>query len=166
MALALSAGLGAAFVQGLSDPRWCWAVVLGLLVRMMLNALDGMMAREHGMTSKSGAVLNELGDVVSDALVMWPLALMPGMHAGWVGALLWLSVVNEYAGVLGSSLGTQRRYEGPMGKSDRTLVWGVLCISLGLGLNVTAVLMPVVYGVLACLGWSTWRRIQKTISDE
>jgi len=166
MAIVLSGGLGAAFVQGLSDPRWFWMVVVGLLVRMMLNALDGMMARQYGMTSKAGAVLNELGDVVSDALVMWPLALLPGMHWGWVGALLWLSAVNEFAGILGSSIGTERRYEGPMGKSDRTLIWGVLCIGLGLRFDVTFGLMPAVYVVLACLVWSTWRRIKKTLSDE
>ena len=100
MAIALSGGLGYAFVLGLEHRAWFYAVAAGLLLRMALNALDGMMARQFDMTSKAGAVLNELGDVVSDALVMWPLAWLLGVHPGWVGALLWMSAVNECAGVL------------------------------------------------------------------
>jgi CDP-diacylglycerol--glycerol-3-phosphate 3-phosphatidyltransferase len=33
---------------------------------MALNAIDGMLAREHDMQSPLGAMLNELGDVLSD----------------------------------------------------------------------------------------------------
>src|SRR5207247_476853 len=45
-----------------------------LLLRMALNALDGMMARERHMASSLGMVLNELGDVVSDLALYLPLA--------------------------------------------------------------------------------------------
>ena len=38
-----------------------------LLLRMALNAIDGMLAKEHQMASKLGAILNELGDGCSDA---------------------------------------------------------------------------------------------------
>ena len=82
LAIVLSGGLGYAFVLGLANRYWFFAVAGGLLVRMALNALDGMMARTFNLTSKGGAVLNELGDVVSDALVMWPLALVPGCTSG------------------------------------------------------------------------------------
>src|SRR5690349_16371261 len=37
-----------------------------LLLRMALNAIDGMMARELNMKATLGAVLNEAGDVLSD----------------------------------------------------------------------------------------------------
>lgn len=37
-----------------------------LLVRMALNAIDGMLAREFGQKSVLGGYLNEMGDVVSD----------------------------------------------------------------------------------------------------
>ena len=43
------------------------AVPLWMFVRMALNAIDGMLAREFGQKSRLGAYLNELGDVVSDA---------------------------------------------------------------------------------------------------
>ena len=165
MAILLSGALGCAFVLGLEQRGWFCAVAVGLLLRMALNALDGMMARQFNMTSKAGAVLNELGDVVSDALVMWPLALLPGVHAGWVGALLWMSAVNEYAGVLGASAGGERRYEGPMGKSDRTLVWGVFCLLLSAGVPVESHVQIGLWIVLAGLCWSTFRRVRATLNE-
>ena len=165
VAILLSGGLGYAFVLGLEHRAWFFAVAVGLLLRMALNALDGMMARQFDMTSKAGAVLNELGDVVSDALVMWPLAWLPGVHPGWVGALLWMSAVNECAGVLGASVGEERRYEGPMGKSDRTLVWGVFCLLLGAGVPVEGHVQTGVWVVLAGLCWSTFRRVRATLNE-
>ena len=165
MAILLSGGLGYAFVLGQEQRSWFYAVAAGLLLRMALNALDGMMARQFSMTSTAGAVLNELGDVVSDALVMWPLALLPGVHAGWVGALLWMSAVNEYAGVLGASVGGERRYEGPMGKSDRTLVWGLFCLLLGAGVPVEGHVQTGVWVVLAGLCWSTFRRVRAILNE-
>lgn len=165
MAILLSGGLGYAFVLGLEHRGWFYAVAAGLLLRMALNALDGMMARQFSMTSKAGAVLNELGDVVSDALVMWPLAWFPGVHPGWVGALLWMSAVNECAGVLGASVAGERRYEGPMGKSDRTLVWGVFCLLLGAGVPIEGHVQTGVWVVLAGLCWSTFRRVRATLNE-
>ena len=99
-----------------------------LLLRMALNAVDGMLAREHGQKSKLGGYLNELGDVVSDAALYAPFALVPPFGAGWVGAVVVLSVVSEFAGVLGP----ERRYDGPLGKSDRALVFGALGLWVGL----------------------------------
>jgi CDP-diacylglycerol---glycerol-3-phosphate 3-phosphatidyltransferase len=162
-ALVLSGCMGWMFAQGQDQTAWYFMVVLCLLLRMILNALDGMMARSHRMTTKGGAVLNELGDVVSDALVMWPLALLTGMHAGWVGALLWLSAVNELSGVLGGWLNGERRYDGPMGKSDRTLAWGVLCLFLGFEADVSEGLPIALCVVFLCLIGSTGIRIYKTV---
>ena len=56
-----------------------------LLARMALNAVDGMLAREHAMQSALGAILNELGDVLSDTALYLPLAAAPGPapRAGW-----------------------------------------------------------------------------------
>ena len=163
-AILLSGGLGYAFVLGLSNRSWFFAVAGGLLLRMALNALDGMMARNFDMTSKGGAVLNELGDVASDALVMWPLALVPGVHVGWVAAILWLAAINEYAGVLGASISGKRCYDGPMGKSDRTLVWGVFCLLLGAGVSIEPYIEYGIYAVIIGLLWSTVRRVRSTLT--
>jgi len=96
-------------------------------------------------------------------LVMWPLALLPGVHAGWVGGLLWLAALNEMTGVLGGWLTGERRYEGPMGKSDRTLVWGLFSLMLGAGANVVPYVEKGIAVVMVCLILSTFIRIRKAL---
>ncbi|NJN46114.1 MAG: CDP-alcohol phosphatidyltransferase family protein [Candidatus Competibacteraceae bacterium] len=106
-----------------------------LFVRMALNAIDGMLAREHGMTTPLGALLNELGDAVSDTALYLPLALVPGMPTVLIILLVILALLTELAGMCAVQIGAQRRYDGPMGKSDRALVLGTVALLLGFGLQ-------------------------------
>jgi len=108
---------------------------LWFLLRMALNAVDGMLAREHGQTSALGAYLNELTDVISDAALYLPFAFLPGAHPGIVAAVIFLATLAEMAGMLGATVGGERRYDGPMGKSDRALVFGVLGLLVGCGVD-------------------------------
>lgn len=104
-----------------------------MFLRMALNAVDGMLAREFGQQSRLGAYLNELSDVVADAALYLSLLSVPGVsvHAVWLFA--WTAALTEYAGVLGLMVGASRRYDGPMGKSDRAFVVGVLGVLLAFG---------------------------------
>jgi len=106
---------------------------LALFLRMALNAIDGMLAREHGQASKLGAILNELGDVVADAAMYLPLALRPEFPALPLVVLVVLAIIVEMTGVIGVQIGASRRYDGPFGKSDRAFVFGALGLLLGLG---------------------------------
>ena len=85
---------------------------LWLFLRMALNAIDGMLAREHDMQSRLGALLNEIGDVVSDAALYLPLALMPSLPGMLVVLIVLLSVMVEMAGVVSVQIGGSRRYDG------------------------------------------------------
>ena len=104
-----------------------------LFLRMALNAIDGMLAREHGQMSKLGAVLNELGDVLADAAMYLPLALRPEFPPVAVVLLVLFAVIVEMTGVIGVQVGASRRYDGPFGKSDRAFAFGALGLALGLG---------------------------------
>ncbi|MGT2451859.1 CDP-alcohol phosphatidyltransferase family protein [Cupriavidus basilensis] len=106
-----------------------------LFVRMALNAVDGMLAREHGQQSVLGAYLNELGDIVSDLALILPFALVSPFGAGEVMVFAVLAVIVECAGLIGPLAGASRRYDGPLGKSDRALVLGALGLWVGLGLS-------------------------------
>lgn len=108
---------------------------LVLLLRMGLNAIDGMLAREHGQQSRLGAFLNELGDVVSDAALYLPLAWVPMVWVPLIGSVVVLAVISEMAGVVALQVGARRQYQGPMGKSDRALWFGVLGLALGFGVT-------------------------------
>jgi CDP-diacylglycerol--glycerol-3-phosphate 3-phosphatidyltransferase len=134
-ALALSL-MGGGLVLFVPDARWPLLVIPVLLfVRMALNAIDGMLAREHDMRSRLGALLNELGDVLSDAALYLPLATLDGITAWPVVLVVVLAIVSEMTGVLAQTIGSTRRYDGPMGKSDRAFVLGALALLLGLGVS-------------------------------
>ncbi len=106
-----------------------------LFARMALNAVDGMLAREHGMKSALGGFLNELGDVLSDSALYLPLAALSGVSAAGVVLVVVLAIVSEMTGVIAVQIGAARRYDGPMGKSDRAFVFGLACLLLGLGVK-------------------------------
>jgi CDP-diacylglycerol--glycerol-3-phosphate 3-phosphatidyltransferase len=110
-------------------------VPLTMFVRMALNAVDGMLAREHGMQTVLGGFLNELTDVLADCALYLPFALVLPAYGWLVVAVVLAAVVGEYAGVIAQALGGSRRYDGPMGKSDRAFVFGLIALLLGAGLE-------------------------------
>jgi CDP-diacylglycerol--glycerol-3-phosphate 3-phosphatidyltransferase len=138
-----SIGAGAV-TAWLADSRAVFLIIpVWLLARMALNAIDGMLAREFHQKSVLGAYLNEIGDVVSDAALYAPFALVAPFGSPGIGLVIVLSILAEFAGALGPAIGASRRYEGPMGKSDRAVVFGALALWVGCSAP-----MP------AWLGWS------------
>ncbi len=136
---------------------------VSLLIRMALNALDGMMARTYNMQSKKGELLNELGDVLADVAMFLPLVLLPGLHPLVLFAFVILGVINEFTGVLAKAVNGERRYDGPMGKSDRALLVGIILLLLYFFPEVK-VALNIVFGVgILLLVISTAIRIKKTL---
>ncbi|MGE8405532.1 MAG: CDP-alcohol phosphatidyltransferase family protein [Pseudomonas sp.] len=114
-----------------SEHPWLFALLpLWMLLRMALNAVDGMLAREFGQQSRLGAYLNELCDLIADAALYLPFALLAGVSPTLVVLLVFAALVSEYAGVMGPLAGASRRYDGPMGKSDRAFVFGALGLAV------------------------------------
>lgn len=152
-----------------------WLYPPVLLVRMALNAVDGQLARLHGQASPLGAFLNELGDVASDAVLYVPLLgpliaiLTPGPPV-LLALLLLLAVVllgalTEMAGVCAVQVGASRRYDGPLGKSDRAFAFGLLAVALAVGLDRDGW----VNGYLALLallaGWTVVNRVRGALAE-
>lgn len=132
-ALVLSVAMGAVLATWPAS-RWAMAAVpVVLLLRMALNALDGMMAREGGKESKLGLALNEVGDIVADGALYFPFALSLGIHPFLAGGFVLLAAASEAAGLCGIATGAGRRYDGPFGKSDRAAVIGALAIVAAAG---------------------------------
>lgn len=126
VAAALVSIILGAFLAWSGSAAWFALVPVWLFLRMALNAIDGMLAREHGQKSTLGAYLNEIGDVVSDAALYAPFALVAPFSGPWIFAVIFLATLTEFAGLAGATVGASRRYDGPMGKSDRAVVFGVL----------------------------------------
>ncbi len=128
VAVFLSILMGAGFFFYKDHSILLLLIPFGYLLRMILNALDGMMATEFNMKSKLGEILNELGDVISDLVIILPMIMIPKMSPWVIITFAFLSVINEFSGVLAKSVSGARHYEGPMGKSDRALLIGLFCI--------------------------------------
>ena len=125
-ACAISVILGL-ILTALSGYHWLFILIpIWLFVRMALNAIDGMLAREFNQKSRLGGYLNEITDVVSDAALYLPFAFVHPFDALQIGLIIWLSALTEFCGVLGQVQGKTRRYDGPLGKSDRAFLFGVL----------------------------------------
>jgi len=135
LALALSIATGMAIWAAPQQPLLLLLLPIVLFVRMALNAIDGLLAREHAMKTDLGALLNELGDVFSDAVLYLPLAAIPGIAAPLIVGVVILAIVSEMTGVLALAIGAGRRYDGPMGKSDRALLFGLLGLLLAVGVT-------------------------------
>ena len=71
--------------------------------------------------------------MVSDAALYLPFAQLAPFGVTSVGLVILLAALSEMAGALGPMVGAPRRYDGPMGKSDRAFVFGALGLYVGLG---------------------------------
>jgi CDP-diacylglycerol--glycerol-3-phosphate 3-phosphatidyltransferase len=139
MLLSFAAGLA---ILHFHDMHILLLLPAALLLRMALNAIDGMLAREHNQKSALGAILNELGDVFSDAALYLPLATFLPFNPTLMVLIVLLAVISELTGVVAVQIGASRRYDGPMGKSDRALAFGILGLLLGLQLPIFRVIAP------------------------
>lgn len=140
-------------------------VPLWMFFRMAFNAVDGMLAREHNQQTPLGAFLNELTDVASDAALYLPFALVLPGHPVWVGVVIVLAGLSEFAGALGTTVGASRRYDGPMGKSDRAFAFGVLGLWVALEAPLpswAAWLMPAMAMLIV---FTTVRRVRSALAE-
>nr|WP_093317728.1 CDP-alcohol phosphatidyltransferase family protein [Thorsellia anophelis] len=103
-----------------------------MFLRMALNAIDGIMAKEHNQKSSLGGYLNELSDVIADLFLFLPFAFIAPFSIYSIGTVIILSIISELCGVLAHSIKVERRYDGPLGKSDRALIFGALALWVGL----------------------------------
>lgn len=131
-AMLVSLALGGVLCLAGEHHRLFLFLPLWMFLRMAFNAVDGMLAREFGQKSVLGAYLNELSDVISDAVLYLPFVMISPF--GWmsVSAVIFFAALSEMAGALGPMVGSERRYDGPMGKSDRAFVFGTLGLWVGL----------------------------------
>lgn len=110
-------------------PHWVLLLLpLWMLIRMAFNAVDGMLAREFNQQSKLGAFYNELCDVISDTALYSCFIAFGFIQSEGLLLIVFLAILTEYAGVMAPLVGIERRYDGPMGKSDRAFWFGLLAV--------------------------------------
>ena len=120
---AIAAGVSLVFADGRTECYLAAAVLIQL--RLLCNLLDGMVAIEGGLKSKSGEIYNDLPDRISDAVILilagysisWPAW---SRELGWSAAFF--AVMTAYARVLGGAVGLAQDFCGPMAKPHRMAV--------------------------------------------
>jgi len=144
----------------IADNTWAFLLLPAWLpIRMAMNAMDGMLAREFGHATALGAYLNELSDILSDAALYVPFAFVAPFGPWSVGIVIFAACVSEMAGALGPAVGAQRRYDGPMGKSDRALAFGALGLCIGLVGPLPPVFLWTMPAIALLIGWNIVNRV-------
>ena len=128
LSIAFAAGAGAAFaiapVRG-GYAAWVIAAAACIQLRLLCNMLDGMLAIEGGLKSRTGDIYNELPDRLADVFILagagYALVNVPyGPALGWLAAVL--ALLTAYIRALSGSLGLPQRFLGPMAKQHRMFV--------------------------------------------
>ncbi|KFE55417.1 CDP-alcohol phosphatidyltransferase family protein [Pseudomonas syringae] len=164
-ACAISIVVGATVALFASHP-WVFVLIpLWMIVRMALNAIDGMLAREFGQQSRLGAYLNELTDVIADSALFLPFALIPGVNLLLILLVTLGAIFSEYAGVLGPMIGASRRYDGPMGKSDRAFVFGVIGAAVAVGWFVPLWINIILAVIAGLLVYTVINRVRRGLAE-
>jgi CDP-diacylglycerol---glycerol-3-phosphate 3-phosphatidyltransferase len=97
-------------------------------LRLVLNLLDGALARRSGRSHARGELLNELCDRLADIALLAPVAVLPGASPvvvllGVVGALL-----ASYVGITTRAAGGERTYRGILSKPGRMVLLSVAAV--------------------------------------
>ena len=161
-AMLLSLAYGALLAWFPGDARLWFGVPVFMFLRMAMNAVDGMLANFTNRKTALGALLNEICDQVSDAALVLPFALARGINAQLLVATAMMALLVEFAGVAALLVGSPRRFDGPMGKSDRAVAFGLLALLIGFGTQ-PIVLNGLLGAILLLSGWALFNRVRRAL---
>jgi phosphatidylglycerophosphate synthase len=100
---------------------------ISIQLRLICNLLDGMVAVEGKLGSKSGEIYNDLPDRIADPLILIAAGYAtPYPALGWCAGLL--AVFTAYVRLLGGSTGAGQDFRGPMAKPQRMAVMTMACL--------------------------------------
>ncbi len=122
--MAVAAAL-AFYLGGVAAPVW-YAVAAGLVfLNGWLDVVDGALAREQGVASPAGDLLDHVLDRYADIVIIGGLAA--GIGEYWLGFLAVTGVVmTSYLGTQAQAVGLDRVYGGLVGRADRLAIIGVV----------------------------------------
>jgi len=124
----LFAAAGAAALVAWPDWRGMLACALAILLRLLCNLFDGMVAVEAGRgATPVGALYNDVPDRIADSMFLVAFGYLIGMSwLGWLAALL--AVATAYIRALGGALGLAQDFRGPMAKPHRMWLLGIALV--------------------------------------
>jgi CDP-diacylglycerol--glycerol-3-phosphate 3-phosphatidyltransferase len=119
---------GACLLLSPDVPVLLLAVPLLVVVRIVLNLIDGNMARRTGRIHARGELYNELGDRLADVAFLAPVAFLPGASPQVVLLGVLTGVMASYVGITAKAAGGERIYRGVLSKPGRMALLTACCI--------------------------------------
>lgn len=121
------AALGAYALLRVPWPSGPWLCALAIVLRLLCNLFDGMVAVEGGRQTPTGALYNEVPDRLADSLFLVALGYAAGIGwLGWLAALL--AALTAYIRTLGGTLALAQDFRGPMAKPHRMWLMVAACV--------------------------------------
>src|SRR5689334_11958771 len=105
-------------------------------LRLLCNLLDGLLAIEGGLKTKTGDLYNEVPDRIADVVILIGAGHAARFTVPYAESLGWacsvVAVLTAYVRLLGGSLGFKQDFMGPMAKQHRmfTLTVGSLAAAI------------------------------------
>lgn len=172
--VACGAGVAFAVAPSLSPAGQAVALLLaaaGIQLRLLCNMLDGMLAVEGGLKSRTGDIFNEVPDRLADVVILVGAGyglreVAYGPLLGWLAAVL--AVLTAYVRVLSGSLGLPQHFLGPMAKQHRmfALTLTAICAAAESLWQLPPRALAVGLGVIvAGTALTLWRRLHRLLLE-
>jgi phosphatidylglycerophosphate synthase len=144
---------------------------LFILLRLLCNLFDGMIAIEFGFSSKYGEIYNDFPDRIADSFILIgvgyaALSIKGSLELALLTALL--AILTAYVRLLGASLGIKQYFIGPMAKQQRmALIIAACFLSIIIGKSVnSAWVFLITLGIIAIGSLITiGRRLRRILMD-
>jgi CDP-diacylglycerol--glycerol-3-phosphate 3-phosphatidyltransferase len=159
----LAAGVaGACLAVSDAIPALLLLVPILAALRLVLNLLDGQVARGSGTARPMGEVWNELADRVADVVMIGALAFVAAVGPLLAGAATVAALLASYVGITSRAVGAPRQYGGVMSKPGRMIVLATaapLALLLADG-------RPLTLGALVIAGGALVTSVQRLVATD
>lgn len=120
---AIGAGYSFYLVESnLENKEYLLAGALLVFLTAVLDALDGIVARKRGLSSKRGDLVDHTLDRVADILIIGGIAFGPLVNTEIGFAAIIGVLMLSYMGTQAQAVGAGREYAGLLGRADRLIV--------------------------------------------
>lgn len=120
---AIGAGYSFYLVESnLENKEYLLAGALLVFLTAVLDALDGIVARKRGLSSKRGDLVDHTLDRVADILIIGGIAFGPLVKTEIGFAAIIGVLMLSYMGTQAQAVGAGREYAGLLGRADRLIV--------------------------------------------
>ncbi|WP_396612867.1 CDP-alcohol phosphatidyltransferase family protein [Haloferax sp. S1W] len=135
--IAFGFAIAAGVAFGLADPLWYGVGAVFVFFNGWLDLVDGALAREQGVSSEAGDLLDHVLDRYADIVVLVGLAAGIESYALGLAAVTGV-LMTSYLGTQIQAVGLGRAYGGLVGRADRLALIGLVGVASAVYTNTLA----------------------------